>query len=235
MIPTCDVTPTESCASEETKEEEEKLVRAPPGLSDPVGEDVKRSDSRHELHACQRGVTANAENHLQPRHKRKEDKRPFEGLITEQASDRQMDQTRLSFFLSWNAGMKRGKMTNVAVGSYHVIRLQAADSHLDEVTKIATEQFHVYHGADQLILPRKNMFEPGGVMTKTVISGTSNQDTFFGLEYLLVRSMFRRTPKHGKNTYTPASVHLSNTTAKKARNREMAFGVRGGKLLSCMT
>ena len=72
-------------------------------------------------------------------------------------------------------------------------------------------------------------------MTKTVISGTSNQDTFFGLEYLLVRSMFRRTPKHGKNTYTAASVHLSNTTAKKAGNREMAFGVGGGKLLGCMT
>ena len=52
--------------------------------------------------------------------------------------------------------MKRGKTTNVAVGSCHVIRLQAADLHLDEVTKIATVLFHVYHGADQLILPRKN-------------------------------------------------------------------------------
>ena len=70
------LTPTESCASDETEEEEEKLVRAPPGLADPVGEDVKRSDSRHELHGCQSGVTANAENHLQPRHKRKEDIRP---------------------------------------------------------------------------------------------------------------------------------------------------------------
>ena len=33
---------------------EVKPMRAPPGLSDPNGEDVKKRDSRHELHGCQR-------------------------------------------------------------------------------------------------------------------------------------------------------------------------------------
>ena len=108
------LTPTESCASDET-EEEEKLIRAPFGLSDPVGKDVKSSDSRHELHGCQSGATANAGNHLQPRYKTMKDMRPFDGIITEQASGRQMDQTRLSF-LGWNEGLKRGKLTNIAVG-----------------------------------------------------------------------------------------------------------------------
>ena len=101
-----------SCASDEAEGEEENLVRAPLGLSDPVGEDVKRSDSRHDVHGCQSGVPANAENHLHPSYKQMEDMRPFKEIITEQASDRQKDQTRLTF-LSGNAGVKRG---NVASG-----------------------------------------------------------------------------------------------------------------------
>ena len=63
------LTPTESCASGEAEEKEEKHRRAPLGLSDPVGEDAKRSDSRHELHGCQSDVSANAGNHLQPKYK----------------------------------------------------------------------------------------------------------------------------------------------------------------------
>ena len=141
------------------------------------------------------------------------DMRLFDGIITEQASGRQMDQTRLSF-LGWIAGLTRGKLTNIAVGSYHVIRLQESVSLIDEVTQIATKEFHNYHGADQLIWFRKYNFEPGGVMTKTAISGTSNQETF-GLKFLMIRSMFRRTPKHGKSTYTRASAQMSNTTAKR--------------------
>ena len=85
-----------------------------------------------------------------------------------------MDQTRLSFS-GWIAGLKRGKLTNIAVGSYHVIPLQESDSLIDEVTQIATKEFHNNHGADQLIWFRKYNFEPGGVMTKTAISGTSTR------------------------------------------------------------
>ena len=73
----------------------------------------------------------------------------------------------------------------------YVILFQQADSLLDEVTKIATEQFHVYHGADYFCFT--NMFQPGGVMTKTVISATSNHN-IFGSKYLLVRWVFSRAP-----------------------------------------
>ena len=61
------VTVTEFCASDETEEEEEKLIYLH-GFR-PVGGDVRRRDSRHEMHGCQSGVTANAGNHLHPRHK----------------------------------------------------------------------------------------------------------------------------------------------------------------------
>ena len=48
---------------------------------------------------------------------------PCEEIIPEHASDRLKDPTRLSI-LSWNAGLKNGKVTNSVVGSYHVILLQ---------------------------------------------------------------------------------------------------------------
>ena len=53
-------TPTESCASDETEEEEDKFTLAPLGLSDPVDE--------HQ--SC---VTANSDNHLHPRYKQLKD------------------------------------------------------------------------------------------------------------------------------------------------------------------
>ena len=49
------------------------------------------------MHGCQSGVTANAENHLHPRFKHMKDLRLFQGIITEQAHDRQKGQTCLSF------------------------------------------------------------------------------------------------------------------------------------------
>ena len=78
------LTPTESCASDDPEL----------GLSDPVGEDVSGSDSRHKLQEC---------------------------------------------LLICDAGLRRGKVTNSVVGSFHVILL---GSHFDD-TNIATEQFHV--------------------------------------------------------------------------------------------
>ena len=46
--------------------------------------------------------------------------RPIERIKVEQFSDGLSDQTRLSI-LSWDAGLKRGKVTDSVVGSYHVI------------------------------------------------------------------------------------------------------------------
>ena len=37
-----------------------------------------------------------------------------------------------------------------------------------------------------------------------------------------MKSMFRRTPKQGKFTFTPASVHLSNTARSLIELREAA-------------
>ena len=120
------MTPTESCASDETEEEEGMLTWAPPGLVDPVGVHMKisgrlrRSYLKKQARGWERGGS-----------------------------------TRLS---------RKGKVTNSVVGSHHVTLLQEAESHL-EIANIATEQFRVYHGADQLFLFHKNTFEPGGVMT----------------------------------------------------------------------
>ena len=73
--------------------------------------------------------TATAASHLHPRYKHMQDKRPFEEIITEQVCDGVSDQTRLSI-LSQTAGLKRGKVTDSAVGSKHVVLLQKKQSTL---------------------------------------------------------------------------------------------------------
>ena len=78
------------------------------------------------------------------------DIRPLEGIITGQVSDRLRDQTRLSI-LNWNAGLTRGQVTSSVVGSDHVILLQEAESHFQDIAEIAAEQFHIHRGADRLI------------------------------------------------------------------------------------
>ena len=99
------------------------------------------------------------------------DIRPFEEIFVKQASDRLSDQTRLSI-MSRNAGLKRGKVTNCVVD---VVLLQEAESHFHEIAENAAEQFHMYHGADQLILFHNNTFDPGGVETEGKIPGPSKQ------------------------------------------------------------
>ena len=79
---------------------------------------------------------------------------PFEGVIAEQVIDRLSDQTLLSI-LSWNAVLKRGKVTNSVVGSYHVTVLLETESHFHEIAETAAEQVHMYQGADQLIMFQK--------------------------------------------------------------------------------
>ena len=136
------------------------------------------------------------------------DIRTFEGIISELASDRLKHQPHLSI-LSRIAGLRRGKITNFVVGSYHLILFQETHTSMRS-QKIATEQCRVQQGADQLILVRTNTFELHSVKTARVIPGTSNQDSF-GLKYFMVRSRFIGTPKNGKSTH---AAHLSNTTAK---------------------
>ena len=89
----------------------------------------------------------------------------------------------------------------VRSGSFHVIRLQESESHTEEIiNRLRT-----------LPLFHRNTSKPGGVKTDIGIRSTLNGDTFGGSR-LLVKSKFRRTPRQGKCTSTPASVHLSNTT-----------------------
>ena len=114
---------------------------------------------------------------------------PFEEIIAEQSGDGLSGQTPLSI-LSWNAGLQRGNVTNSVVGSCHATLLQEAESHFHEIAATAVEQFHIYQGADQLIMFRQNMLEPGGVPTEGVIPGTTKHDSS-GLKYLTVRSMFK--------------------------------------------
>ena len=107
------------------------------------------------------------------------------------------------------------------VGSDRVILLQEAESYFHEITEIAEEPFHICGCADQLIMFHKNTSEPG-VKTEEVIPCPSNP-TSFGLKYLTVRSMCRRTPKHGRCTCTPASPRVSITIAKRRRNAKMLW------------
>ena len=153
-----------------------KLFRAKPVLSDPRTDETKIRDTRPESLACLVGVTAKAESHLLPRCKQMKDMRPFEGIITE-FSNGLFDPTRLSI-PCWNAGLKRGEVTNSVVGSNHVIRLQEAESHLDEIVETVAEQFNIFQSVDQLILFHKKTFEPGGVQTEGVIPSTSKQYPF---------------------------------------------------------
>ena len=75
-------TPTGSCASDET------VIKTLSGLSDPVDEDQSA-----------------AVPHLHPRYKQMQDTWPFEGIITERASDRLKDQTRLPTSC-WDGGIQ---------------------------------------------------------------------------------------------------------------------------------
>ena len=105
---------------------------------------------------CQSGVTAKVGRHLHPRYKQMKGTRSFEGIIAEQMSDGLKNQLRLSI-LGWNADFWRGKVTNIVVGSYHVILLQKAGSHFQKVGRPA----HAVH---------KNTFEPDGAKIEGVIT-----------------------------------------------------------------
>ena len=65
-----------------------------------------------------------------------------------------------------------GTSSCTGVGSSRVMLHHEAESHFQAIAKIAAQQFHIYRGADQLILFHKNTFELGGVKTEKVIPGT---------------------------------------------------------------
>ena len=156
------------------------------------------------------------ENHLHPRYKQTKDIRPFEGIKAQETGDMLEDQT-----LELEC-----RVTNSAVSSCHVIPLQEEKQVSHEIAKHATEQFRIYQGADQLILFHKNTIDPDGVMkTERVILATPNQDSS-GLKHLMVRSVFRRTPKQRRCTYTPCLCSLQQHDRQEARNGKHAFGSR---------
>ena len=92
--------------------------------------------------------------------------------------------------------------------------VQEAETHCHEIARNVEQLFHIYQGADQLILCHENIFGPGGVKDHEEVRGTSMQDSF-GLKHLVVKSQFWRPRKEVTSTYAAASAHLSNSTAKK--------------------
>ena len=137
-----------------------------------------------------------------------------------QASDRRCDQTRLSM-LSWNAGLKKGKVTNTVVGSYHTLRLQESESDFDGIAEIAAEQFHINRSADQLILFHEKTFEPGGVTTEGEIPGTSKQASF-SLKCLMVKVCVKAATQAQKNDVH--SCLFSPEQRDEARHRKTTSG-----------
>ena len=105
-----------------------------------------------------------------------EGRKAVRGDRRRQEQQRAERQKRLPI-LSWNAGPKRGKVANSIVGSFQVIFAQEAETVCHEIITNAEQEFHIYQGADQLILC-KNTFEPGGVKIQEEFSGTSKQDSF---------------------------------------------------------
>ena len=121
--------------------------------------------------------------------------RPFKGIISEQAGDRLKDSTRLSIF-ELKCGIEE-RQCNEQRGE--------AESHLDEIAKIATEQF----------LPQKPRrrsaqsvpSELGGVMAEKVVQGTSNQD-----------SLGLRTREEARNCETAVVSIQGNRRAEGRRH-----------------
>ena len=74
-----------------------------------------------------------------------------------------------------------------------------AESHDHEIVTRAEQQFHIYQGADQLILCHKSIFEPDGAKIEEEIPGTSKHDSFH-------LKPSRRPPVHGNSTYTVVSA-----------------------------
>ena len=74
--------------------------------------------------------------------------------------------------------MKRVKVTECVLCSVHVMLVQEAESHVEEMMRIATERFHVQSGADQLILFHRNTILLGGFAIERGVAG-------FSLKYLL--------------------------------------------------
>ena len=67
-----------------------------------------------------------------------------------------------------------------------MIMVQETETVCHDIITNASQQFHIYQGADQLILRRKSTFEPCVVKIQEEFSGTSKQDSF-DLRYDLIK------------------------------------------------
>ena len=112
--------------------------------------------------------------------------------------------------LSWNAGQRRGKVTNRFVCCFR------------EIVKMLRNS-SIFQGADRLILFHQNTFEPGGMKTKEVIPGTSKHDSF-GLKYLIVRLMFRTWRLHPHTCLCELEQH----DCEEARHCKAGFWASSG-------
>ena len=92
------------------------------------------------------------------------DMRLFEGLTTEQVSDK-TERSDAPLNSQSECGTKERQSNRQHCGlllrSYYVISLQEADSHFHEEPEFAAEQLHINQGADQIILFHMSTFGPG--------------------------------------------------------------------------
>ena len=91
--------------------------------------------------------------------------RPLKALCPKMLATH-LDQTRHR--KRQNEGVK------LCLRAFHVILLQEATTRNEEVTIKAKEQFHLYYGADQLILFHKTFFESGTSFIESELCGTSS-------------------------------------------------------------
>ena len=120
------------------------------------------------MHGCQTGVTTKVGSHLHVRYEQMKDMRPFEEIDSEKISEL-MGQRRAS---QSRAGTRdqREQSCKQRGGLTTRFPLQQADSHFQMNERTAERQFHIYQGADQLILYHKNTL-PGGVKNEEMTPG----------------------------------------------------------------
>ena len=104
--------------------------------------------------------------------------RSFGGIISGEVGDPLADQARLSI-VSWSAWMKRVKVTEYVLGSFHGILVQESRIARRRKNEDCNRTvFHVRSGVDQLILFPRNTFLLGGFVIERGVAGFSLQDTF---------------------------------------------------------
>ena len=99
--------------------------------------------------------------------------RPFEDIVSEEFSDT-ISGPDATFNLELERRKRQNEGVELCLRVFHVILLQEASTHNVEVTTKAKEQFHLFYGADQLILFHKTFFESGTSIIESELRGTSS-------------------------------------------------------------